>query len=336
MGISIVVCTFNRAALLNLAIDSIFKQEYFPANFELIIIDNNSSDNTFEICEKYIGSKISVRYFKELAQGLSHARNRGYHEALYDYIGYLDDDAQADKAWLKEAESIIQEKNPDAFGGPIFPYYLTAKPDWFIDDYEIRLDYDKTGWLPEKNWLSGSNMFFKKDVLTYFSGFRTDLGMNGEKFCYGEETELLNRLKLNKNSIYYSLDLMVTHHVPAFKMDLGYQMFYSFENSITHFKIHGKSKKLPLEAIGKELNQNLFEVYNILNDFVIAKKKEPTESFEEVFMKRLYSKFHWIGFLMEQYSYNEKRYSKFPDWFLNVSISKIIFILKNLLKKSKW
>lgn len=106
--ISVVVCTFNRADILPLALQSLCEQTPHHDQTEIIVVDNNSPDNTRQVVDEFIEKYPNIRYCFEPIQGLSHARNRGWREARGEYVGYLDDDAKAPPEWLHSA--IAQEK----------------------------------------------------------------------------------------------------------------------------------------------------------------------------------------------------------------------------------
>ena len=95
--VSIVVSTYNRCDFLEDCIKSYDEQDCDKSLFEVLIINNNSTDNTenisFELIKKY--PKIHIRYIIEINQGLSYGRNRGVKESKYDLIHFFDDDAVA-------------------------------------------------------------------------------------------------------------------------------------------------------------------------------------------------------------------------------------------------
>lgn len=330
--VSIVVCTYNRCGLLQNAIQSLVNQS--NQNFEIIIINNNSSDSTGEISLQYCREYPNIHYHNEYNQGLSYARNRGLNEAKGEYIGYIDDDAIAETNWIETAYKVINTYKPDAFGGPIYPYYISEKPAWFKDEYEIRLHQDYSGWLEKNNSMSGSNMFFKKTVLKEIGAFDVNFGMKGDRLIYGGENRPIVKMAENKKKIYYSLDLKVKHIVPEFKMDIGYQMFYALENAFTIFKTNSKYQKLPLESISGELSENISKLRSELNEYSEKYKNEKKNiSFEVFFMKTVYHRLHRIGLLTAQYNENKEKKKSLFQKLLTTSPEKIIFIIKHWIKK---
>src|ERR1700761_5932770 len=87
---SIIICTYNRCTFLRDTIVSILDALHDRSDFEIVIINNNSTDRTEDVVKGF--QNDFVKYFLETKQGLSHARNRGLAEAKNDILVYLDDD----------------------------------------------------------------------------------------------------------------------------------------------------------------------------------------------------------------------------------------------------
>src|SRR3989339_1656135 len=218
--ITVVICTYNRANLLKISLQSLVEQTLDQSNFDVLVIDNNSNDITKEVVNMF-KSLLPLKYVFEPTQGLSHARNRAIKEVKSEYIAYIDDDSKGKKNWLMTASKIIDDKNPDIFGGPYYPYYINKKK-WFLDKYEIREASKNDKFLDKYEFLSGSNIFFKKDIFEKIGIFDVNLGMKGNNIGLGEETQLqviANKLGINR---YYCSDLIIYNLVPDFKMDLKY------------------------------------------------------------------------------------------------------------------
>lgn len=194
------------------------------SDYEVIVVDNRSTDDTQKVITSMIKKyhDLQINAVIENEQGLSYARNRGYREARYDYVGYIDDDALAQPNWIAKAIDIIQQHEPDAFGGPIYPFYINEKPDWFKDEYEIRIHRESSGWMSGNDTFSGSNMIWKKTLLKSLGGFDAKLGMVGNRVAYGEETALVNYAIQKGYHIYYELGLVIRHLVPHYKFNFIY------------------------------------------------------------------------------------------------------------------
>lgn len=240
--ISVVVCTYNRAHLLPVCLKSLVNQTLDKRYFEVIIVDNNSTDKTQEVANKFLSTYPNFYTLFEKRQGLSYARNRGYLESKGKFIAYIDDDAKADKDWLKKIlyafENVIPQ--PSAVGGKILPYYLSEKPDWFLDVYELRTWGDKEGFLqlPRAPYgFSGSNMAFPKTILIKYGGFPVDLGMKGNKMRFGEEAALFYRIYQDSPYFWYDPEIKVEHLVPERNMKLWYRIKRTYKIGISSARI---------------------------------------------------------------------------------------------------
>lgn len=221
MLISVVICTYNRSVLLTGALESVFQQKPDPALVEVIVVDNNSSDDTAEVIASFARRFRQLRRATESRQGLSHARNRGWKLARGEYVAYIDDDCRVPTDWLGRAQEIIRNSRADVFGGPYFPLYQSTKPDWFLDDYGSWQPAVQAGDI-EPAALHGGNLFIRRALLPNAGGFSSTLGMRGKRVGYGEETDLLLRLQTRWPTLrfYYDPALYVDHLVRPEKMSI--------------------------------------------------------------------------------------------------------------------
>ncbi len=219
---SVALCTHNRADLLQLALESVCEQALARSAYEVLIIDNNSTDHTRQVAKGF-ESVENVRYIFEPQMGLSHARNRAWKEARGDYVAYLDDDAKGPPQWLTVAKGIVEAQSPAMFGGPSRAFYVSKKPKWFKDEYAQHSFGPTARALGENEFLFGFDLFLRRDVLEMCGGFDPDLGMTGSKMAYGEETAIQHILRERSPDevIYYDPDVWVYHLAAPDKMVLA-------------------------------------------------------------------------------------------------------------------
>lgn len=220
----ICICTYNRADLLLKALDSLVHQTADPARFDIMVVDNKSDDHTSEVCKKFQNGHEHVHYYFEEEQGLSHARNQGWKEAITTYVGYFDDDATAPDDYVQKALEVIDEKSPDIFGGQVCADYEVQPPDWLPDGFGNVIPAEESGNLESGKYLTGPSFFVRRELFKRYGGFDTDLGMSGTTVAYGEETELMIRFKEMDDSlnIYYRSDMFVHHLIEKRKMKLSW------------------------------------------------------------------------------------------------------------------
>jgi len=270
--VSIIICTYNRSELLVGALESLINQRINKSLYEIIIVDNNSTDKTKEIIDKYL-AEANIRYILEPKQGLSHARNTGFRNAKADYAAYIDDDAKADEHWLENIVKTIEEIKPDILGGPIYPFYLTKKPKWFKDKYEIRSNGDRPKYLMAGEYISGSNIIVRKKLLKLFGGFDPKIGMCGNKLSYGEETNLIikAREKIENLKIYYVPEILIYHLVPIEKMNLKYFIKSNFKTGMNIPYVLENKTSVTKSTKHKRLKQS-FNALKIILYFVIVQQ----------------------------------------------------------------
>ncbi|TGU70214.1 glycosyltransferase [Geomonas terrae] len=222
MMVSVVICTFNRADLLEGSIAAIQRQDFPADQFEIIIVDNNSQDATKSIVDNIAStSRPDVRYVFESRQGLSYARNTGIRQATGEIIAFVDDDIDAERDWLRSIVTPFTDPNVVAAGGPIRPIWPFKRPDWLTERwqgfYTIN-EYDHAQELgefrpPHYPW--GANMAFRKDIICRVGMFSTDLGRIGNSLLSCEEKDLFRKIHATGGKVAFSPDAIIHHKIPA-------------------------------------------------------------------------------------------------------------------------
>lgn len=246
--ITVVVCTYNRAELLRGALQSLAEQTLDKARYEVIVVDNNCTDNTQEVVRSFIERYPNFRYFVETAQGLSHARNRGYKEAMGEYVAYIDDDAKADKRWVEKIISFASRR-PEvvAFGGPYRGFSLVEVPKWYKESFGTWSLGDVERPIEENEWINGTNMVYKRSLLLELGGFDTRVGMSGDDISYGDETNLLLKFR-ERQPVYYVPDMVVGHLIAEYKMSLRWMLKSRYRNGFSGLETLGL-KRRPLRQV---------------------------------------------------------------------------------------
>jgi len=279
MVLSIIICTYNRVSFLKLCLNSILNQIKKDHNIEIIVIDNNSTDET----KKYVEG-LDIKYIKyhiEKKQGLSFARNRGIEVALGRYLAFVDDDAIINSNWL---DSLLDELKKDLknhiYGGPIYPKFEIECPKWIDQKYFIRKFKSKDGYLDQltaQDGFSGGNMCISKETFTHVGHFNTNLGMKGDKMGLGEESELFFRIlnKIKNIRLYNIENMSITHFEAKFKLKRRYLKERITLSSIQFTKrlLTNQNKKSKLLIYGKLLKQIINFKINLLLSMFITKRK---------------------------------------------------------------
>jgi glycosyltransferase involved in cell wall biosynthesis len=223
-GCSIIICTRNRAELLRECILS-FEGQLNPNLQEIIVVDNDSSDNTAEVTSSYMQTGFPIRHVVEKKIGLSHARNRGVQESKYDWVCFMDDDALAHKDYVEVMMNTIQSAKYDGFGGVFYPWYRSPKPRWLSSEFgKMPMLLKTEGLLPDHLHVAGGICAFNKSMLLDAGAFPPDIGMRGDVVGYGEENHLQDEMRKQGARIGFVPNWKMDHLVAPYKYTLSWQL----------------------------------------------------------------------------------------------------------------
>ena len=230
MDISIVICTYNRVNNLKECFDCLASQEINnPFSWEVLLVDNNSSDHTRQFTENYAAQEhFKLNYTFEAKQGLSHARNQGINVSNGAILVFIDDDIRVSKNWLQSIVDAFTTQNCDAVGGRIHIKSLTKLPKWITPDMYGFLGYQDFGDESRpmdgyKEFPFGGNMAVRRSVFDKIGLFDTEMGRKGaglkkEELFKGEETDFFHRLADVGGQFYYQSDALVLHKILAHQL----------------------------------------------------------------------------------------------------------------------
>ena len=221
MKISIIICTYNRNDYIPKALNSLAQQTLPASQYEIIIVNNNSTDDTDALCHAFLQEhqQLNALYFIETQQGLSYARNRGITESSGDILVFMDDDAQADERYLEEILHFFETtSDATACGGRIYPDFESKRPDWmsrFLLPLTSTIDMgDNIKLFKGSQYPIGANMAFRRKVFQQYGMFNPDLGRKGDNLDGSEEKDIFLKIKKEKGKIYYLPSAIVKHQVP--------------------------------------------------------------------------------------------------------------------------
>ncbi|MBU0765560.1 MAG: glycosyltransferase [Bacteroidetes bacterium] len=241
MKLSVVICSYNREKFILDALNSLAAQSIDKNDFEIVVINNNSTDHTEAICRKFGADHPYLNYIYDIetVQGLSSARNRGIAVSSGNYIAFIDDDALAERDYAANIISAF-EKYPqyDAVGGKVLPIYPNDKePAWMshhIQGVVSKVDMGDKFMEFRKKYPVGCNMAFRKEVFEELGGFNTDLLLrNDDKFIF-------LKLKRNNKRTLYVPDAVVHHNIDAYRLEHGFIRNLS--------KLIGSTEKIRLQT----------------------------------------------------------------------------------------
>jgi len=230
MTLSIIICSYNRASYISDALTSLYGQSSGLDDFEVIIVDNNSTDNTKEVYAQWRQTNTNGQFsfISEIKQGASFARNTGAAIAKGEWVCFMDDDAVATTDYVKNIIKHIQDQPfIVGFGGRIIPKYIPAEPKWmsyYVSSLVGNFDYAPTACAFENGkYPLESNMIVKKSVYDQIGGFNVNLpGVVGTLRIGGEGKELFYKIIALGHTIYYDPSICVHHVVEVKKLTSEY------------------------------------------------------------------------------------------------------------------
>lgn len=230
MILSIIICSYNRASYISDALTSLYQQSSGLDLFEVIVVDNNSIDNTNEVYAKWRLSYPNGQFsfISETKQGASFARNTGAAIAKGTWLCFMDDDAVATPDYVKNIIHHIQDQPfIVGFGGRIIPKYIPAEPKWmsyYVSSLVGNFDYAPTACAFENGkYPLESNMIVKKSIYAQIGGFNVNLpGVVGTLRIGGEGKELFYKIIALGHKIYYDPSICVHHVVEVKKLTPEY------------------------------------------------------------------------------------------------------------------
>ena len=260
MFLTIGICTWNRAKLLDTSLNA-FKKVHLPGDidWEILVVNNNSTDETDDIIEKH-AKNLPIRRLFEPQAGKSYALNHAIREAGGDYILWTDDDAIVDNNWVKAYVEAFR-RWPEAvfFGGPVLPWFEHEPPEWLNEEtmpivasaYAIRDFEEGFNELTHDKLPYGVNMAVRcKEQKRYL--YNTNCGPRPNSEIRGEETMLMHELLKNGHEGRWVPKAKVSHYIPKKRMSIKYIKNYyeacgeltwvaiesgDFPNQLGNFKI---------------------------------------------------------------------------------------------------
>ena len=240
MKISVVICTWNRAALLDQALTSLSSLRVPPEiDWELIVVNNHCTDNTDNIIAKH-AAHLPIQRFYEPRQGLSCARNTAINAASGDLILWTDDDVLVDPDWLASHAAAAQRWPENAyFGGTIEVSYSSPPPRWVTANLGIlsamlvaRVFNCPEGRFPDDEIPFGANMSFRRQV---FDQYRFDpaFGRRGKSLRLGEEFGLILKLRKEGDWGIWVPSAKVKHFVPPERLTFFYLVWWAYVSGRT-------------------------------------------------------------------------------------------------------
>ena len=239
MRMSIVVATRNREEQLRSCLESLIHQDgVSPETYEILVIDNGSTDGTNQAVASIRRQFSQVRYHYEGRMGLSIARNAGVRLAQGDIISFGDDDAISSPRYVAEVLASFEDPAVACVGGKIVASWPDgAAPAWFVPKYGNVVGQTSFGetarWMKKDEFPFGGNIAIRREVFQTLGGFNEDLGKRGQNNIWGEEIDLCHRMQEHGYRFFYTPEALVWHVVGRRRATESYFVESIFGKGVT-------------------------------------------------------------------------------------------------------
>ena len=254
MKISIAICTWNRSRLLKQTIESLFRMTIpRQSTWEIVIVDNGSTDNTKQIVESFQDT-LPIHYVFESEQGHSSARNTAISQSSGDFIVWTDNDVIVEPNWLCAYVDGIQ-RHPTAvyFGGRIQPIFESGKPDWLNETWEMckpvyaaRDLGDAELELGQGQFPYGANFAIRTDIQKQFL-YDTAHGRKANGMLGEDEVTVLRKIDKEGHRGIWLPKASLQHFIPADRATPQYISRYFVGQGQTNI-LQGKTSKSAFSA----------------------------------------------------------------------------------------
>jgi glucosyl-dolichyl phosphate glucuronosyltransferase len=244
--VSVVVPTHNREALLARTLDPLVEQRVDGICYEILVVDNNSTDRTRAVVENHASTWPEIRYFFEARPGVSHARNTGIAAARAPIVAFIDDDVEADPGWVASIKRTLDaHPEVDCVGGKIEARWSTPPPAWLTANHwgpvALQADKGESPYIDAEHaspCLMTANFACRRAALDAVAGFSPD-------FLRDEDRELQMRLWAAGKRGMYDGAIVVTTEVPAERMTKHYHRRFHLRAGASHQRMRYRDRLSP-------------------------------------------------------------------------------------------
>ncbi|UKO97244.1 glycosyltransferase [Nostoc sp. UHCC 0870] len=228
ISIDLVICTYNNAGLLDRVLNKIANQQV-PDNvkWQVLVVNNNCTDETPAVVEKYIQSQSipQISMLLEPKQGLNHARLCGIQNTTGDWIALVDDDCMLDPDWVAEAAKFAS-LYPDcgAFGGKVILDWETSPPGYVLK-YGYSFAQQEHGMnIMQPNCLVGAGLIISRKAILHTNWIKEQFLSDrvGKKLVSGGDVEMVLRIRSAGYDIWYNPACKLLHYIPTRRTEHKY------------------------------------------------------------------------------------------------------------------
>lgn len=252
--VSVVFATYNREEMLKECLESIFNQSYPKDKYEVIVVNDGSTDGTEEVLKEYERrAPCKLKWFSQENKGAAIAFNLGIYNAKGEIIGFTADDCIVEPTWIEQAVSYFEDEKIGCVQGIIAsqPYNENKLEHLFEIAYGVTHTEDTGRY-------AGANMFYRKKAIVEAGCFDLEV-------VWGEDTDLAYKVKrMGYEIIFCGEKTMIVYHAVKY---ISYSDFFKSLKKYEFFALQLKRnpeirKTLYLNFIFRK--QDLYPIFTVL------------------------------------------------------------------------
>ena len=305
--VSVIVATYNRCEILRDTLQILLNQDCAGMRYEVIVVDNNSTDDTRSMVHKLRedSAEENLFYHFEPEQGVSYARNRGIAAARAPLLAFTDDDIRPAVNWISSInEGFKRFREADCIGGKVLPQRANQFPDWLTEKYWTPLALldlgDEPIELDVQNGpgLVAANMAVRASVFKDVGLFQPELQRVKDSIGSMEDHEFELRLSGAKKRLMYVPELIVYAHLLEERLTKTYHRRWY----CGHGRFYARMRNERFESSKIKLFDVPGHIYRSTWSHALDwLKYRLTNTGENEFQKELEMQFFW-GFFRERFA----------------------------------
>lgn len=267
LEITVIIPTYNRCEILDVTLASLASIAANNLSWEIIVVDNNSNDNTQRIVHRF-EDVLPIKYLSEKKQGKNFALNAAISIAQGAILVFADDDILVDKNWLTEIYSSTQ-RYPErkVFGGKIIPLFPEGTPQWMkTSDYSnfvygIHDPPQGEGAYLNSGTPGGANCWVLRSIFDDGNRYDVDIGPKGTGRISGSELEFFTRLLRGGVEPVYIPSAVVLHRIQQFQTQKKYLLKRSYSSGLGFIHIFGSYTGPKMFGVPRFLFKQIWESF---------------------------------------------------------------------------
>lgn len=245
---TILICTYNRARLLEASLESLAGIDYPKDSWDVLLVDNNSTDSTADVVRRAAPDfPVPLRYLFEPEPGKSNALNTGLAQTDAAIVAFTDDDVRVPSDWLQQIADAFETFHCDYLGGRVLPMWETPPPSWFpmtggsMWAAVALLDYGHDPAPLVTRVPLGVNMAVTREAVQKVGGFNPRLGRRAGKLLGQEQREWCLRATSEGLTGFYAPGMVLQHFVPSERLTKRYFRRWFFWRGISRAVLYAET-----------------------------------------------------------------------------------------------